>query len=36
MKIVTWNVDWYRNGRRSGKYWEYLEVDSSSDVYEKN
>ena len=35
MKIVTWNVDWYRNGRRSGKYGEYLEVDSSGDIYEK-
>lgn len=35
MKIITWNVDWYRNGRRSGKDGEYLEVDSSSDIYKK-
>ena len=32
---MTWNVDWFRNGKRSGEKWEYLEEDSSVDIYEK-
>ena len=35
MKIMTWNIDWYRNSKRSGKDWEYLEEDSSWDNYKK-
>lgn len=34
MKIMTWNVDWYRNGKHSsGK--NYIETDSLRSVYEK-
>ena len=36
MKIMTWNVDWYRNGEYSGKHpGEYLEKDIKKDVKEK-
>lgn len=31
--ILTWNVDWFRNGKRSGEQGEYLEEDSSAEVY---
>ena len=31
--MLTWNVDWLRNGKRSGKDWEYLERDCLDDVY---
>lgn len=34
MKIVSWNVDWYRNGRRS-KYGKYVETDSSNTICKK-
>lgn len=31
--ILTWNVDWFRNGNRSGRPEEYFEEDSSIEVY---
>lgn len=31
--IFTWNVDWFRNGKRSGKPEQYYEEDSSIEVY---
>lgn len=33
MKIMTWNVDWFRNGKHSGKHdGAYLETDIQDDV----
>ncbi|WP_288221556.1 hypothetical protein [uncultured Clostridium sp.] len=31
--MLTWNVDWLRNGRRTGKDWEYFVSDCSGEVY---
>ncbi len=31
--MLTWNVDWLRNGNRTGKDWEYFERDCSDIVY---
>lgn len=33
INIMTWNVDWFRNGKRSGKPKEYFEDDSSQEIY---
>lgn len=33
INIMTWNVDWFRNGKRSGKPKEYFEHDSSQEIY---
>ena len=33
INIMTWNVDWFRNGKRSGKPKEYFEDDSSQKIY---
>lgn len=33
INIMTWNVDWFRNGKRSGKPNEYFEEDSSQEIY---
>ncbi len=33
INIMTWNVDWFRNGNRSGLEYEYFEEDSSEKVY---
>lgn len=35
ISMLTWNVDWLRNGRRTGKDWEYLVSDCSGEVYTK-
>lgn len=33
INIRTWNVDWFRNGKRSGKSWEYDIIDCNSNIY---
>lgn len=33
ISMLTWNVDWLRNGSRTGKEWEYFECDCSDEVY---
>lgn len=33
INIMTWNVDWFRNGKRTGKPKEYFERDSSKEIY---
>lgn len=33
INIMTWNVDWFRNGKCSGKPKEYFEDDSSQEIY---
>ncbi|MCI1269295.1 MAG: endonuclease/exonuclease/phosphatase family protein [Ruminococcus sp.] len=33
INIMTWNVDWFRNGKRSGKPKEYFEKDYDSNSY---
>lgn len=34
INIMTWNVDWCRNGKRSGKENEYIYSDCSQDIYD--
>lgn len=33
INMLTWNVDWLRNGGRTGKDWEYLECDCLDEIY---
>lgn len=33
INITTWNVDWFRNGKRSGKEWEYIVTDCDINIY---
>ena len=33
INLMTWNIDWFRNGCRSGKDMEYFEEDSNYEVY---
>lgn len=33
INIMTWNVAWFRNGKRTGKPKEYFERDSSKEIY---
>lgn len=33
INIMTWNVDWFRNGKCTGKPKEYFERDSSKEIY---
>lgn len=32
INLMTWNVDWFRNGRRSGRPVEYIYEDCSQDI----
>ncbi len=33
INMLTWNVDWLRNGSRTGEDWKYLECDCSDEIY---
>lgn len=33
LNLATWNTDWFRNKKRSGEDWEYLESDCDQESY---
>lgn len=33
LNVITWNIDWFRNGKRSGEKWKYILTDCDINVY---